>query len=57
MLGVHRAGVTAATDLLRERKLIRYSREQIPIFNRRGLQGAACTCYAAARDAYASVLG
>jgi len=57
MLGVHRAGVTAATGLLRERQLIRYSREQIPIFNRRGLQGAACTCYAAARDAYASVLG
>ena len=57
MLGARREGVTAAAGALRKRKLIRYSRGAITILDRRGLQAAACTCYAAARKTYASIMG
>ncbi len=57
MLGVRREGVTAAAGLLRRRKLIRYSRGQITILDRRGLQATACTCYASAKETYTRIMG
>jgi hypothetical protein len=42
---------------LRRRKLIRYTRGEITILDRRGLQAAACTCYAAAKKTYTSIMG
>ena len=52
MLGVRREGVNHAASLLRQRKLIRYTRGHLTILDRRGLQAAACECYLAARNAY-----
>ena len=52
MLGVRRQGVNHAAALLRQRKLIRYTRGHLTILDRRGLQAAACDCYLAARKAY-----
>jgi CRP-like cAMP-binding protein len=57
ILGVRRAGVTRGASSLQQRKLIRYSRGDITILDRRGLEGAACSCYAIDRETYTNVLG
>jgi Crp-like helix-turn-helix domain len=57
MLGVRREGVTTAAGMLRRRKLISYSRGEITILDRGVLQAAACTCYAAGRKTYTSIVG
>ncbi len=57
MLGVRRVGVTAAAGALQRRGLIEYHRGDLTVLDRRGLEAAACSCYAADRRAYIEQLG
>lgn len=56
MLGVRRAGVTRAAGALQRRKLIHYHRGSLVICDERGLEEAACSCYAISKETYARVL-
>ena len=47
MLGVRRVGVTEAATTFQRRNLLEYSRGKIKILDHRGLEAAACSCYAA----------
>lgn len=53
MLGVQRSAVTIAAGMLQQQKFIRYSRGEIRIVDRNGLEGASCECYAAVNRDYA----
>jgi CRP-like cAMP-binding protein len=52
MLGVRRSGISIAAGALQQRGLIRYSRGEINILDRQGLEGASCECYAALQRDY-----
>lgn len=56
MLGVRRVGITAAAGSLQRSGLIEYHRGHVTILDRSGLEEAACSCYAADRQAYAKLL-
>lgn len=56
MLGVQRTTVSAAASQLRDEGLIRYSRGQLEILDRPGLEGRACECYDALRRLHTRLL-
>jgi CRP-like cAMP-binding protein len=57
MLGVRRSGVTRAAGDLQRKSLIHYSRGDIGVLDRRGLEQASCTCYAKVASHYERLLG
>jgi CRP-like cAMP-binding protein len=53
MLGVRRSAVTIAAGTLQSTGLISYTRGEITVVDRQGLEGMACECYRAVIDDYA----
>ncbi|MBC7719772.1 MAG: Crp/Fnr family transcriptional regulator [Chitinophagaceae bacterium] len=56
MLGVRRVGVTTAAGAFQKAGLIRYARGEMTVIDRKGLEAAACGCYAADQKVYAKLL-
>lgn len=54
MLGVRRVSVSEAASALQKRKLIKYSRGKITIFDRKRLSAASCQCYQIIKRIYDS---
>jgi hypothetical protein len=56
MLGAGRQAVNEAARALQERGLITYSRGQITVTDRPGLEAAACECYGIIRGEFDRLL-
>ena len=56
MLGVRRAGVSVAASGLKTAGLIEYHRGFVTVLDRKGLEAAACDCYARDRAAYSHAM-
>jgi CRP-like cAMP-binding protein len=56
MLGVRRVGITTAAVALQRRAVIDYARGEITILDRKALEAAACSCYAADGRSYSKFL-
>lgn len=52
MLGVRRVGVTAAAAAFQRGGLIEYTRGELTVLDRAGLEHLACSCYATDRHTY-----
>ena len=52
LLGVRRVSVTTEAGALQGEGLIAYSRGTVTVLDRKGLEKAACSCYAMDRDIY-----
>ena len=48
--------MTSAASALKDRNLIRYSRVDVSVLDVRGLEQAACPCYAIDKKTYSRVL-
>jgi CRP-like cAMP-binding protein len=57
MLGVQRTGVTVAAGALQRAGLITYSRGNVAIVDRRGLERRACECYGISKREFDRLLG
>lgn len=57
MLGVQRSAVSIAAGALQARGLIHYTRGEITVLDRPGLESTACECYAAVIKDYEQVFG
>jgi CRP-like cAMP-binding protein len=57
MLGVRRPSVSVAAGMLQKAGLIRYSRGLVVVVDRKGLEKASCSCYAAIRAEYERLVG
>lgn len=57
MLGVRRVGITGAASALQRAGLIEYSRGEMTVLDRPGLEHASCSCYAADQASYSALLG
>jgi CRP-like cAMP-binding protein len=56
MLGVQRTGVTAAAGALQRAGLIRYTRGNVTIIDRRGLVRRSCECYGVSKREFDRLL-
>lgn len=56
ILGVQRGAITIAAVKLQRKDIIRYSRGNITIVDRKGLEAKSCRCYQASIENYANLL-
>jgi CRP-like cAMP-binding protein len=56
MLGVHRPTVSVAAAMLQNAGFIEYTRGNITVVNRKGLETASCSCYRTIKDEYDRLL-